>query len=179
MRSQIWYFFTYKNFISVFANKIVYLFVMGVYTSYTIYLNKVKAMLNECIDEWKVMEFVCQTLFFLGNLVWCHPGGSGKTHPGTQSGAGGCESLLQPHVHMWDAPEITTHPLTCTTHLTQYYLMGSTLDGMQNGQSCKTCIDAFAFVSASMMEATNHEVELGGAEPEIIELLVEFVYTAR
>lgn len=30
-----------------------------------------------------------------------------------------------------------------------------------------------------MMEATNHEVELGGAEPEIIELLVEFVYTAR
>lgn len=37
---------------------------------------------------------------------------------------------------------------------------------------------AFA-CAASMMEATNHEVELGGAEPEIIELLVEFVYTAR
>uniref|UniRef100_A0A8C1S586 Kelch-like family member 7 n=1 Tax=Cyprinus carpio TaxID=7962 RepID=A0A8C1S586_CYPCA len=33
--------------------------------------------------------------------------------------------------------------------------------------------------TSSMMEATNHEVELGGAEPEIIELLVEFVYTAR
>lgn len=33
--------------------------------------------------------------------------------------------------------------------------------------------------TANMMEATNHEVELGGAEPEIIELLVEFVYTAR
>ncbi|XP_016334029.1 kelch-like protein 7, partial [Sinocyclocheilus anshuiensis] len=33
--------------------------------------------------------------------------------------------------------------------------------------------------TSSMMEATSHEVELGGAEPEIIELLVEFVYTAR
>ncbi|KAI4888589.1 hypothetical protein NFI96_007707 [Prochilodus magdalenae] len=33
--------------------------------------------------------------------------------------------------------------------------------------------------TTNMMEATNHEVELGGAEPEIIELLVEFVYTAR
>ncbi|CAM4639843.1 unnamed protein product [Leuciscus chuanchicus] len=33
--------------------------------------------------------------------------------------------------------------------------------------------------TSSMMEATNHEVELGGAEPEIVELLVEFVYTAR
>ncbi|TRY82274.1 hypothetical protein DNTS_009376 [Danionella cerebrum] len=33
--------------------------------------------------------------------------------------------------------------------------------------------------TTSMMEAKNHEVELGGAEPEIIELLVEFIYTAR
>ncbi|XP_060752881.1 kelch-like protein 7 [Tachysurus vachellii] len=33
--------------------------------------------------------------------------------------------------------------------------------------------------TTNMMEATNHEVELRGAEPEIIELLVEFVYTAR
>ncbi|XP_029502170.1 kelch-like protein 7 isoform X1 [Oncorhynchus nerka] len=33
--------------------------------------------------------------------------------------------------------------------------------------------------TTSMMESTSHEVELRSAEPEIIELLVEFVYTAR
>lgn len=44
--------------------------------------------------------------------------------------------------------------------------------------SCACNPDA-CVCAASMMEATNHEVELGGAEPEIIELLVEFVYTAR
>lgn len=37
----------------------------------------------------------------------------------------------------------------------------------------------FALVLANMMESTAHEVELKCAEPEIIELLVEFVYTAR
>ncbi|XP_054612377.1 kelch-like protein 7 isoform X2 [Dunckerocampus dactyliophorus] len=30
-----------------------------------------------------------------------------------------------------------------------------------------------------MMESTSHEVELRGAEPEVIELLLEFIYTAR
>lgn len=39
--------------------------------------------------------------------------------------------------------------------------------------------NVFVSATANMMEAANHEVELGGAEPEIIELLVEFVYTAR
>lgn len=33
--------------------------------------------------------------------------------------------------------------------------------------------------TTSMMESKSHEVELRSAEPEIIELLVEFVYTAR
>lgn len=40
-------------------------------------------------------------------------------------------------------------------------------------------VSASVSATANMMEATNHEVELGGAEPEIVELLVEFVYTAR
>lgn len=30
-----------------------------------------------------------------------------------------------------------------------------------------------------MMESMSHEVELRSAEPEIIELLIEFIYTAR
>lgn len=33
--------------------------------------------------------------------------------------------------------------------------------------------------SARMMESVSHEVELRSAEPEIIELLIEFIYTAR
>lgn len=32
---------------------------------------------------------------------------------------------------------------------------------------------------ARMMESMSHEVELRSAEPEIIELLIEFIYTAR
>lgn len=98
---------------------------------------------------------------FAGNPVWRDPGGAGKAHPGTQSGAGRREPLLQPHVHMWETLQHASD--TCFQLHTD---------------TSKTTPAALA-CAASMMEATNHEVELGGAEPEIIELLVEFVYTAR
>lgn len=37
----------------------------------------------------------------------------------------------------------------------------------------------FSSLLARMMESMSHEVELRSAEPEIIELLIEFIYTAR
>ncbi|KAG9333140.1 hypothetical protein JZ751_013398 [Albula glossodonta] len=37
----------------------------------------------------------------------------------------------------------------------------------------------YLMFTTNMLESTSHEVELKNAEPEIIELLVEFVYTAR
>lgn len=37
----------------------------------------------------------------------------------------------------------------------------------------------FSLLLARMMESMSHEVELRSAEPEIIELLIEFIYTAR
>lgn len=37
----------------------------------------------------------------------------------------------------------------------------------------------FFLLPARMMESMSHEVELRSAEPEIIELLIEFIYTAR
>lgn len=38
---------------------------------------------------------------------------------------------------------------------------------------------SFSSPAARMMESMSHEVELRSAEPEIIELLIEFIYTAR
>lgn len=38
---------------------------------------------------------------------------------------------------------------------------------------------SFSLPPARMMESMSHEVELRSAEPEIIELLIEFIYTAR
>lgn len=38
---------------------------------------------------------------------------------------------------------------------------------------------SFSSPPARMMESMSHEVELRSAEPEIIELLIEFIYTAR
>lgn len=37
----------------------------------------------------------------------------------------------------------------------------------------------FCLFAARMMESMSHEVELRSAEPDIIELLLEFIYTAR
>lgn len=43
------------------------------------------------------------------------------------------------------------------------------------------CLASFSSLSttARMMESMSPEVELRNAEPEIIELLIEFIYTAR
>ncbi|ROI69401.1 Kelch-like protein 7 [Anabarilius grahami] len=82
-----------------------------------------------------------------------------------------------------DGKHILAHRVVLAAASHFFNLMFTYMTGEPAGLANRTDVSSSnpdaCVCAASMMEATNHEVELGGAEPEIIELLVEFVYTAR